>query len=250
MGGTAFDRAWWSALSIGMLGLEAPGDVQRLLHRTRRWMTGNGVPVDPLGWANQISAGGEPTALYRVGYQRQLAGDSGIGRRKHWQVVGDVEGAVGYATTATGSLSARLGAFTTEFWQSPRGLASAAVAAPGHARLRRPALGPVRLRGTAATRGALRRAAAGPVPRQRPHGDTATPARRMGRRCRCGGAAEWLAAPGRGAAGARTDRRLRRREGEALHLGHGRPVRQPCGRSEPAKGSHPRLAVRSAGAGG
>ena len=120
--GPALDRVWWSQLSIGMLGLEAPGDLQKLTHRTRRWMTGNAVPVDPLGWANQIAAGGEPTALYRVGYQRQLAGDGGIGRRKHWQVVGDVEGAVGYHTTAAGSLSARLGAFTTEFWQSPNGI--------------------------------------------------------------------------------------------------------------------------------
>lgn len=93
-------------------------------------MTGNDVPVDPLGWANQISAGGEPTALYRTGYQRQLAGDGALGRRKHWQVVGGVEGAVGYHTTAAGSLSARLGAFTTEFWQFPRGIASAAVAPP------------------------------------------------------------------------------------------------------------------------
>jgi hypothetical protein len=130
VGGAALDRAWWSQLSIGMLGLEAPGDLQKLTHRTRRWMTGNAVPVDPLGWANQISAGGEPTALYRVGYQRRLAGDGGIGRRKHWQVVSDVEGAVGYQTTAAASLSARLGAFTAEFWQSPRGVASAAVAPP------------------------------------------------------------------------------------------------------------------------
>jgi hypothetical protein len=130
VGGPALDRAWWSELSIGMLGLDAPGDVQRLTHRTRRWMTGNAVPVDPLGWANQISDGGEPTALYRAGYQRQLAGNGAVGRRKHWQVVADVEGAVGYHTTAAGSLAARLGAFTTEFWQFPRGIGSAAVAPP------------------------------------------------------------------------------------------------------------------------
>jgi hypothetical protein len=128
VGGPALDRAWWSQLSIGMLGLEAPGDLQKLTHRTRRWMTGNAVPVDPLGWGNQISAGGEPTALYRAGYQRRLAGDGGVGLRKHWQVVGDVEGSVGYHTTAAGALSARLGAFTTEFWQSPRGAGSPAVA--------------------------------------------------------------------------------------------------------------------------
>jgi hypothetical protein len=127
VGGTALDRAWSSELSIGMLGLEVPGDVQRLLHRTRRWMTGNSVPVDPMGWPNQISAGGEPTARYRTVYQRRLAGDGTFGGRKHWQVVGGIEGSVGYDTAAAGEISGRLGAFTSEFWQFPRGLTSPAV---------------------------------------------------------------------------------------------------------------------------
>lgn len=136
VGGAAFDRAWSSEFAVGMLGLDAPGDIQRLLHRTRRWMTGNLVPVDPLGWRNQISAGGEPTALYRTGYQRQLAGD-GAYVRKHWQVVGALEGSVGYHTTAAASVSARLGAFSSEFWEFPRGIASVAAghsAAPAAAR--------------------------------------------------------------------------------------------------------------------
>jgi hypothetical protein len=127
VGGTALERAWSSELSVGMLGLDAPGDIQRLLHRTRRWMTGNRVPVDPLGWPNQISAGGEPTALYRTAYQQRLAGDGTSGRRKHWELVGGVEGSLGYYTAAAGEVSGRLGAFTSEFWQFPRGLTSPAV---------------------------------------------------------------------------------------------------------------------------
>lgn len=123
----SLDRAWWSMLSVGMLGLQTPGDMQRLIHRTRRWMTGRTVPVDPLGWGNQISAGGEPTALYRVGYQQRFAGDGGPGRRKHWEVAGALEGAAGYAVTASGALVARLGAFTSEFWEFPRGVASPAA---------------------------------------------------------------------------------------------------------------------------
>ena len=127
VGGTALDRTWSSELSVGMLGLEAPSDIQRLLHRTRRWMTKNSLPVDPLGWSNQISAGGEPTALYRMGYEQRLAGDGAFGRRKHWQLVGAVEGSVGYYTAAAGEISGRVGAFTSEFWEFPRGLASLAV---------------------------------------------------------------------------------------------------------------------------
>ncbi|MGD9902083.1 MAG: lipid A-modifier LpxR family protein [Vicinamibacterales bacterium] len=127
VGGPALDRAWSSDLSIGMLGMDAPGDVQRLIHRTRRWMTGRQLPVDPQGWDNQISAGGEPTALYRVGYQRRLAGSRPRGPRQHWEVVGGTEGSVGYHTTAAASLSARLGAFTSRFWEFPRGPSSPAV---------------------------------------------------------------------------------------------------------------------------
>jgi len=127
VGGTTLDRAWSSELSVGMLGLDAPGDIQRLLHRTRRWMTGKSVPVDPRGWSNQISAGGEPTALYRVGYQQRLAGNGGVGRRKHWQLVGAVDGSLGYYTAASGAISWRVGAFTSDFWEFPRGVASPAV---------------------------------------------------------------------------------------------------------------------------
>ncbi|HUU35761.1 MAG TPA: lipid A-modifier LpxR family protein [Vicinamibacterales bacterium] len=125
--GPSLDRAWSSELSIGMLGLDLPGDVQRMLHRTRRWMTGKQIPYDPLGWRNQISAGGEPTALYRAGYQRHLAGDGDAGQRKHWEIVGSLEGSVGYSVDAAGSLSFRAGAFTSEFWEFPRGIASPAV---------------------------------------------------------------------------------------------------------------------------
>lgn len=127
VGGAALDRAWWSEFTLGMLGLDTPGELQRLTHRTRRWMTGNPVPYDPLGWQNQISAGGEPAALYRAGYQRRLAGDGAAGRRKHWEVVGAVEGGVGYWTSAAGSIGVRAGAFTSDFWEFPSGTASPAV---------------------------------------------------------------------------------------------------------------------------
>ena len=120
--GASLDRLWTSAFSIGMLGLDLPGDLQRFTHRTRRWMTGRRVPVDPAGWDNQISSGGEPTALYRVGYRRRLAGDGATGRRKHWELVGGADGQAGYSVSASAEVAARVGAFTSEFWEFSRGV--------------------------------------------------------------------------------------------------------------------------------
>ncbi|MBL8135699.1 MAG: lipid A deacylase LpxR family protein [Acidobacteria bacterium] len=123
--GEAGDRAWSSEFAIGVLGLDAARHVQTLLHRTRRWMTGNPTPVDPLGWTNQISDGGEPTALYRVGYERLLAGDGAETARKHWQVTGTLDGSVGYQTNASAAITARAGVFTSEFWEFVSGIRSA-----------------------------------------------------------------------------------------------------------------------------
>lgn len=125
--GPANDRVWSSEFAIGVLGLDAAQHVQTLLHRTRRWMTGNPTPVDPLGWTNQISDGGEPTALYRVSYERLLAGDPAGAARKHWQVTGGLDGSVGYQTNASAAIAARAGAFSSEFWEFSSGLRSAGV---------------------------------------------------------------------------------------------------------------------------
>lgn len=125
--GALSDRVWSSEFAVGLLGLDAARQVQTLLHRTRRWMTGNPTPVDPLGWTNQIADGGEPTALYRVSYERLLAGDGARTARKHWQVTGGLDGSVGYQTNASAALAARVGAFTSDFWEFSRGIRSAGV---------------------------------------------------------------------------------------------------------------------------
>ena len=48
--------AYDTSLTIGVLGLAAAADVQRVLHD----VTGT---VQPKGWSHQISDGGEPTVL-------------------------------------------------------------------------------------------------------------------------------------------------------------------------------------------
>lgn len=125
--GALSDRVWSSEFAVGLLGLDAARQVQTILHRTRRWMTGNPTPVDPLGWTNQIADGGEPTALYRVSYERLLAGDGAGTARKHWQVTGGLDGSVGYQTNASAALAARAGVFTSDFWEFSRGIRSAGV---------------------------------------------------------------------------------------------------------------------------
>ena len=51
--------AYDTSITLGMLGLSAAGDVQRVLHD----LTGS---HQPKGWSHQISSGGEPTLRYEL----------------------------------------------------------------------------------------------------------------------------------------------------------------------------------------
>lgn len=66
--------AYDTSLTLGVLGLSAAGDVQRLLHD----MTGS---HQPHGWSHQISSGGEPTIRYELARQELLAD---LGRSLAW----------------------------------------------------------------------------------------------------------------------------------------------------------------------
>lgn len=112
------DEAWSSELVVAMLGLPVARNVQTTLHRRLRKWSGKETPYDPLGWHNQISDGGEPTALYRAGYERRLLGDvSDADSRKHFQLTGGYAGSVGYYTNVNALANMRLGWFTSDFWQ-------------------------------------------------------------------------------------------------------------------------------------
>jgi hypothetical protein len=113
-----WDRAWSSELAVAALGLNVVADLQTINHRWNRRRSGKETPYDPLGWHNQISHGGEPTALYRAGYEQRLLGDeSGPNVRKHWQVSGGGEASVGYYTNIGALSRARLGWFSSDFWE-------------------------------------------------------------------------------------------------------------------------------------
>jgi hypothetical protein len=135
----SFDRAWSSELAVAMLGLEVIGDLQTKIHRWNRRRSGKDTPYDPLGWANQISDGGEPSLLYRASYERRLLGDeSGPDVRKHWQAVGGAQASLGYYTNASLLSSARLGWFNSEFWEFSPGAMGVANQNLGLGRRRQP----------------------------------------------------------------------------------------------------------------
>jgi hypothetical protein len=118
----SFDEAWSSELAIGVLGLPVARNLQTWIHRRLRDRSGRAYPYDPLGWQNQISDGGEPTALYRVGYERRLLGaQSGPDTRKHFQLSGGFAGSAGYYTNVNLAANARLGWFTSDFWEFTAG---------------------------------------------------------------------------------------------------------------------------------
>lgn len=134
-----WDRAWASELAVGMLGLDVVGDLQTKIHRWNRRRSGRETPYDPLGWPNQISDGGEPTALYRASYERRLIGDqSGPDVRKHWQVVGGGMASAGYYTNLSLLSSARVGWFSSEFWEFTPGAMGLATQNLGHGKRRKP----------------------------------------------------------------------------------------------------------------
>src|SRR6185312_11990259 len=99
--------AYDTSLTVGILGLAAADDVQRVLHD----VTGS---VQPKGWSHQISAGGEPTARYSLARQALLAkvGDG------PWRGDGKWTSAIslGTVTEASVALNGRWGRIESPWW--------------------------------------------------------------------------------------------------------------------------------------
>jgi hypothetical protein len=100
--------AYQSSLTVGFLGLNIADDVQGLTHDL--------FDSDkPKGWANQISAGGEPTAKYGVSRQKthfQRFGPRGL--RGEFKT--SLEANVGFSTDAAVGFSWRWGRISTPWW--------------------------------------------------------------------------------------------------------------------------------------
>ena len=97
--------AWSSNLTVGVLGLQAAGQLHSELHEL--------LGSEPVrGYDNQISAGGEPTARYTLArHQLWIANPSAT-----LDVKTTLQGSVGYLTEASASISLRLGRFDTPWW--------------------------------------------------------------------------------------------------------------------------------------
>ncbi len=93
--------SWQSTLTLGIIGLSLVGDLQESIHSV--------FDNDkPMGWDNQISNGGEPTARYSISRQSLLS-KSGSGL----EVKSTLQGSVGYITEASWSFSTRAGKIRT-----------------------------------------------------------------------------------------------------------------------------------------
>ena len=97
------ERAYRSSLSLGLLGLKVAGDIQRILHE----MTDSD---EVNGWGNQISAGGEPTAMLTLSVQQKQS------NADNYQISSHFEANAGYSTDVNAGFNCRWGRLNTPWW--------------------------------------------------------------------------------------------------------------------------------------
>lgn len=98
----------YGELTLGALGLSFASDLHNAIHRV--------VGSDPArGYANQISAGGEPTARYVTGGSTLRARHLALGDRL-LEATTTWESSAGYISEASYAVSARLGDIHSPWW--------------------------------------------------------------------------------------------------------------------------------------
>lgn len=97
------DMAYVSILTIGLLGLDLAEDVQQGLHK----ITDSDVPN---GWQNQVSSGGEPTAMLTYGIQNNIYASN------RQQLKLEYEANLGFITDVNAGLSWRWGRIRSPWW--------------------------------------------------------------------------------------------------------------------------------------
>ena len=112
------EHALGTSLTLAALGWDIGERVQTELHRGLRKATGNDTPVDPQGWHNQISHGGELTLLYTAAYEWHVAGPAPTALDKNLQVTLSPALFLGYYTNASFAGTVRVGWFDSNFWES------------------------------------------------------------------------------------------------------------------------------------
>jgi hypothetical protein len=99
----ADNTAYVSRLTIGFLGLDIAEDIQSLFHGTTDSIVSN-------GWQNQISSGGEPTAMMTYGKQDKLYVST------DHQLKTEYEANLGFITDVNAGISWRWGHIHSPWW--------------------------------------------------------------------------------------------------------------------------------------
>ena len=110
------DQAVGAEFLVGLLGTNIAHTVQAQIHQWWRDATGEIEPVDPQGWNNQISDGGELTARFRFVNSTLL---DVLPRSRYWDLASTWDVSLGYQTNASVGLSARAGWLGSPFWSIP-----------------------------------------------------------------------------------------------------------------------------------
>lgn len=97
------DKAYRSSLSLGLLGLKVSGKVQRALHAVIKSDETN-------GWDNQVSVGGEPTAMLTWSVQQNQS------KADNYQISTHLEANAGYSTDINAGFNWRGGRLNTPWW--------------------------------------------------------------------------------------------------------------------------------------
>lgn len=103
------DPVYDTSFTLGFLGLDIAGDIQRGLHKE---LDMNDIPE---GWDHQISKGGEPTARF-VWARQSLLASNFQKEISEYELKWRAEVSVGYLTESSVSLSGRWGLINSPWW--------------------------------------------------------------------------------------------------------------------------------------
>jgi len=99
---------------FGVLGTNFSRNAQSAFHSQYRQIAGTTSPVEPRGWGNQISNGGELTMRLRFSNSRLQFSRAGL-----WDIASTVGLSLGFQTNASVALAIRFGSIKSKFWSLP-----------------------------------------------------------------------------------------------------------------------------------
>jgi len=99
---------------LGVLGTNFSRNAQSGFHSRYRQIAGTTTPVEPRGWSNQISNGGELTMRLRFSNSRLQYSKAGL-----WDIASTYGLSLGFQTNISAALAIRFGNIKSKFWSLP-----------------------------------------------------------------------------------------------------------------------------------